>query len=154
MACDHGSSTHFPSRHAATGSDVSEEQLCGAHRTALQVAPNAACSSSTRARGTTRFSQVGKQQSDSDVTGASGSAVVAQSVSAAHSAPGGGAPGSAGLYAGETGSPAPGSLQAAGSASRRRPSRRARVIDPIMQRDPRSGTRQLAIETLLTCVAR
>jgi hypothetical protein len=80
----HGRATQKPSRHCGTGSARSG-QLCGAHRTALQVAPNAAWSASTCLRGATRFSQVGKQQSESDVTGVDGSTVVAHSTSAVHS---------------------------------------------------------------------
>ncbi len=81
---DHGLAMQRPSRHTGTGS-AARGQLCGAHSTALQVAPKAAWSSSTCARKATRFTQVGKQQSAADVTGVSGKTVVAQSTSAVHS---------------------------------------------------------------------
>jgi len=98
-ARDHGLATQLPPRHTGIGSGA-VGQLCGAHSTALQVAPKAACSSSTCARGATRFEQVGKQQSDADVTGVSGRAVVAQSASALHSCCWPAFPGEAGAGAG------------------------------------------------------
>ncbi|HWM84607.1 MAG TPA: hypothetical protein VNO33_02190 [Kofleriaceae bacterium] len=84
---DHWCAMQRPCRHTGTGS-AAFEQLCGAHRTALQVAPNEAWSTSTRLREATRFWHVGKQQSDSEVTAASGRAVAMQSTSAVHSLPG------------------------------------------------------------------
>jgi hypothetical protein len=92
----HCFATHSPCRHTGTGSVGSGcGQSCRGHRTALQVSPNAAWSSSTCAREATRFSHAGAQHCDGEVTGVWGRVVVVQSMSAVHSASDGDAVGAA-----------------------------------------------------------
>lgn len=143
---DQGAAVQRRSRQTGTGSGA-VGQLCGAHCTALQVAPKAAWSSSTRARGATRFAQVGKQQSASDVTGASCRTVVAQSVSAVHSGcegrPASSGGGSAGAAAGLGATTRVGPLladspHAIAKIASRDESRIGRVTPRSMSLEPRS----------------